>query len=84
MDKTTDEKLQSLQSQVDNLSKELYRNNFSGRQDFNKIVQFNTKLIIPKYGSLPVVCDENELVAINGILYLGLSNNRWSLVGNQS
>lgn len=84
MDKTPEEQLQILTSRIDSLEKELYRNNFSSHQDFNKTSNFTSKLIIPKLDSLPPICEINEIVGVSGILYICSSANTWALVGTQS
>jgi hypothetical protein len=79
-----------LQTQIDTLKKdlkdlteEMYRNNFSASQDFNKKSNFTTNLIIPKYNALPSTCDINEVVGVGGVLYICSSQNTWQKVGSQ-
>ena len=80
MDKTTEEKLQILQNQVDSLSQEIYRNNFSSSQDFNKFIRFNTRLKIPHYDAVPRVGEVGELIEVGGVLYICSSANVFTLV----
>lgn len=79
-----------LQTQVEKLvtdlkalNDEIYTNNFSSSQDFNKYSRFNTRLKIPHYQVLPTVCDVGELVEVGGILYIGSAVNTFSKVGAQ-
>lgn len=81
---------QDLQAQIDklnknyeDLTKEIYKNNFSASQDFNKTSNFTTRLKIPHYTSLPPICDIGELVEVGGILYIGSGINKFSKVGSQ-
>lgn len=80
MDKTTQEQLDILKSQLDSLSQEIYRNNFSSHQDFNKSSVFTTRLRIPHYDQVPPVGEVGELIEIGGILYICSSPNSFSAV----
>lgn len=82
---------QNLQKTVDTLKTELkaladefHKNNFSAHQDFQKASNFVTRLNIPKYTSLPITCETNDIVGVNGILYICQSTNIWQKVGLQS
>ena len=81
---------QNLQKDVDTLKTELkaladefHKNNFSAHQDFNKVSNFTTRLNIPKYTSLPVICETNDVIGVNGIAYICQSQNVWSKIGSQ-
>lgn len=78
------EKVRKLETDLRDLTAEVYRNNFSGSQDFNKKVSFTTSVVIPKYASLPSSCEQNEVVGVDGKLYICSSQNTWTLVGSQS
>lgn len=80
MDKTVEEKIQIMQNQLDSLTQEVYRNNFSSSQDFTKFSRFNTRLKIPHYDSVPPVCEVGELIEIGGILLICSSSNTFSIV----
>ena len=80
MDKTIEEKLQILQTQLDTLTKEVYRNNFSSHQDFNKFSNFATRIKIPHYDTLPPVGEVGELLELGGALYICSSANTFTLV----
>lgn len=80
MDKTTDEKIALLQNQIDALNQEVYRNNFSGHQDFNKTSNFTSRLKIPHYDTPPIVGEVGEIIESGGALYICSSSNNFSLV----
>lgn len=82
-----------LQAQVDklrrdleDLTNEVYANNFSASQDFNKYSRFNTRLRVPIYASAPATAEIGELYAnsTNGKLYVCTAADTWSLVGTQT
>lgn len=82
---------QDLQSQIDKLTKDLkdltdevYKNNFSSRQDFNKASNFTTRLKVPHYESLPATGEQGEIIEVGGKLYICSSTNTYSLVGTQT
>ena len=72
-----------LKKDLEALNQEVYLNNFSAHQDFNKKSNFTTNLIIPKYNILPSTCEINEVVGVGGILYICKSTNSWQKVGSQ-
>jgi len=80
MDKNTQEQLQALKNDLESLTQEVYRNNFSGSQDFNKFSRFNTRLKVPHYDFPPLVCEVGEIIESGGVLYLCSSANRFTLV----
>lgn len=84
MDKTLVEKLAIMQTQIDSLSQEIYRNNFSSHQDFNKFSNFNTRLKVPHYDQLPPIGEVGEIIESQGKLYICSANNSFSLVGGQT
>lgn len=71
------EQIDKLRKDLDDLIAEVYRNNFSASQDFNKSVAFNTKLKIPKI-SLTQQCEVGEIGESGGKLYLCSSTNVWT------
>ena len=80
MDKTTEEKIALLQNDLTALTQEVYRNNFSSSQDFNKFIRFNTRLKIPHYDTVPRVGEVGELIEVGGVLYICSSANIFSVV----
>ena len=80
MDKTTEEKIVILQQDLDALRQEVYRNNFSSSQDFNKFSRFTTRLKIPHYDAVPPVGEVGELIEVGGVLLICSSANSFSVV----
>ena len=69
---------------IESISNEVFKNNFSTRQDFNKASSFNTKLKVPHYTSLPAVAEVGEIIEYGGRLLICSSANTWQSVGSQS
>jgi hypothetical protein len=69
-----------------NLIDEVYTNNFTSSQDFNKHSRFNSRIKVPTYGTAPAVCEVGELYVNSGTgkAYVCSSANTWSLIGTQS
>lgn len=81
----------NIQSQIDEIKKdikalndEMYRNNFSSRQDFNKASSFTTKLKVPHYLSVPITGEVGEVIEVGGKLYVCSSPNTFTIVGTQT
>lgn len=80
-----------IQAQLDKLTEDLkalndevYSNNFTGHQDFNKYVNFTSRLKIPHYDILPATCEVGELIENSGKLKICSIRNTWTTVGSQS
>jgi hypothetical protein len=80
MDKTTEEQIQILRSDLAALQQEVYRNNFSSHQDFNKFSNFTTRLKVPHYDSVPPVGEVGEIIEIGGVLLICSAPNTFSFV----
>jgi len=80
MDKTIEEQIQILRDQLTTLQQEVYRNNFSSHQDFNKFSNFTTRLKIPHYDALPPVGEVGELIEVGGLLYMCSTPNSFTLI----
>ena len=80
MDKSIEEQIAILRTDLDALNQEVYRNNFSSHQDFNKTSNFTTKLKIPHYDSLPIKGEVGEILESGGLLYICSSSNTFTLV----
>jgi len=80
MDKTIEEQIQILRNDLTALQSEVYRNNFSSHQDFNKFSNFTTRLKIPHYDSVPPVGEVGEIIEVGGFLLICSSPNVFSLV----
>jgi len=73
-----------LRKQLEQLSTEVYKNNFSTRQDFNKASAFNTKLKVPSYTSVPAKCEVGEIIENNGKLLICSVADTWTIIGTQT
>lgn len=76
--------IDQLKADLKALNDEVYRNNFSASQDFNKASSFTVKLKVPHYSTLPVIGEVGEIIEVSGKLYICSMPNSWSLVGLQS
>ena len=78
--------LNQLKADLEALNAEVYTNNFTSSQDFNKFTRFNTRLKVPIFAVAPTVAEIGELYAnsANGKLYVCTSANTWTLVGAQT
>ena len=84
MDKDIQQQLKELRNDIDALNAEIYRNNFSAQQDFNKKVSFTTSLKVPHYASDPAVGEVGEIIEVGGKLKVCSSANTWTICGTQS
>jgi len=77
--------INQLKADLEALNAEVYSNNFTSSQDFNKYSRFNTRIKVPTYAVAPTVAEIGELYAnsTNGKLYVCTTANTWSLVGTQ-
>ena len=80
MDKTPEEQIAILRADLTALQQEVFRNNFSSSQDFNKFIRFNTRMKVPHYDQIPPVGEVGELIEIGGVLYICSSNNTFTIV----
>ena len=80
MDKTPEEQIIMLREEIESLKQEVYKNNFSGSQDFNKFIRFNTRMKVPHYDSIPPVGEVGEIFEAGGALYICSSPNVFTLV----
>lgn len=76
--------IDKLRKDFDDLNSEVYSNNFSSLQDFNKFSRFNNRLKVPVYGTAPATCEVGEVICVGGKLKVCSSANTWSTVGTQS
>jgi uncharacterized iron-regulated protein len=78
--------LNQLKADLEALNAEVYTNNFTSSQDFNKFTRFNTRLKVPIFAVAPTVAEIGELYAnsTNGRLFVCTAANVWSLVGTQT
>lgn len=80
MDKTPEEQLAKLRDDLTALQQEVYRNNFSSHQDFNKFSNFTTRFKIPHYDAVPPIGEVGELIEVGGTLLICSSPNSFSIV----
>ena len=80
MDKDTQEQINMLKQEIETLRQEVFRNNFSSHQDFNKFSNFTTRLKVPHYDSIPPVGEVGEIIEAGGALYICSSANTFTLV----
>lgn len=80
------ELITKMQSQIDDLSGQFYKNNFSSSQTFNKAVSFTDRLRVPVFDSAPAVGEVGDIFALtDGDLYVCINNTpTFALVGTQS
>ena len=83
---TTDlqNQLTQLRQSVETLNGEVFRGNFSSRQDFAKASNFTTLLKVPSYDTAPTSCDIGEIIEVGGKLAICSSANTFTIVGTQS
>lgn len=84
MDTDLKTQVERLTRDLNNLTQEFYRNNFSSHQDFSKFSNFKTRLKVPHYGSAPATAQVGELIEVAGILYVASAADTWTKVGLQS
>lgn len=72
--------IDQLRKDLQDLTNEVYRNNFSASQDFQKKSRFNTRITLPRYSSTPATCEVGEAYVNtgNGKLYICSSANTWT------
>jgi hypothetical protein len=78
------DQINQLRKDIEALNAEMYLNNFSTSQDFNKYSRFNTRLKVPNVTALPSTCEVSEVVVYSGKLYVCSASNTWTIVGTQS
>ena len=76
-------RITELEKNLFELNQEMYTNNWSASQDFNKYSRFNTRLKVPKYSSDPAIGEVGEIIEVGGKLKICSSTNVWTIVGVQ-
>jgi hypothetical protein len=74
----------SLRQTVENLNAEVFRGNFSARQDFSKYSNFSSTLKVPSYVTAPSKCEIGEIIEVGGKLCICSTANNFTIVGSQS
>lgn len=80
------EMITKLQAQVDDLSGQFYKNNFSSSQTFTKDITFSSRLRVPVFDSAPPIGEVGDIFALsNGELYVCTDTTpTYALVGTQA
>ena len=73
-----------LRQTVEAINAEVYRGNFSARQDFTKYSNFSSTLKVPSYVTLPLTCEVGEIAESGGKLCICAITNSWVVCGTQS
>lgn len=76
--------MEALKQNLESLQAEFYKNNFSGSQDYNKYVRFNSRLKVPHYSATPATCEVGEIREVSGKLRICSAANTWTIVGTQT
>lgn len=77
-------RIKKLEKDLKDLTQEVYRNNFTSNQDFNKFVRFNSRLKVPHYTTLPTTCEVGEICEQGGELNICTTANTWIVAGLQT
>ena len=95
MEKQVSQELQdrmaSLQSQINDLSSQFYKNNFTSTQTFIKASEFTTAVKLPIFTNLPN-CEIGNIAiyqhdygsGVRNNLVVGTAVNTWTVVGTQT
>jgi hypothetical protein len=79
----TQEQINKLQAQLNDLSSQFYKNNFSAYQAFNKASVFSTSLQVPVFTTLPS-CEVGQICVYGGKLMVASAKDTWTIAGTQS
>lgn len=84
--KELEEKIQKLETEIRDIKTQVYKNNFSATQTFNKACVFSDGLRVPSFSVAPTVAELNSIMAISGTLYIctSISPVTWTVVGTQT
>ena len=73
------DQITKLKGDVENLTANFYKNNFSSSQTFTKGVIFNTSVKLPHFTSFPSRCEVGEIIEVGGVVYLcTVANTTWN------
>ena len=59
-----------MNEELNSLSSQFYKNNFSASQVFNKDSTFTSRMRAPVFDSAPSVAEIGDLMVVGGILYI--------------
>ena len=81
--------IQRLRTDVDNLSAQFFKNNFSSSQTFSKDIICTASFQLPSYSNAPSVGVVGQLIEVSGIAYICTvagsvsSPATWTVIGTQ-
>lgn len=80
------EEITRLKAELNSVRSEVYKNNFSSTQVFNKACIFNDRLKVPVFESAPTVGEVGDIICVAAELYIctSVSPVVFTLVGSQS
>jgi hypothetical protein len=82
------DRIGKLEQDLKALNDEVYLNNFSSSQDYQKYSRFNTRLKVPHYAADPTIGDVGDIVEVSGKLKIctvaSVTAPTWTVVGTQS
>ena len=88
MPSNTQAQIDKLTRDLQELTDEVYLNNFTSSKDYNKYSRFNTRLKVPHYASNPTVGAVGDIVEVGGKLKIctvaSLTAPTWTIVGTQT
>lgn len=84
MNDNLQEQINRLRQDLSDLTNEVYQNNFTGSQDFNKYSRFNSRIKLPTLSATPATCEVGELCVVSGKVYVCSAANTWTVVGTQT
>lgn len=82
--KQLQEEVKKLRQDLKDLNDEIYANNFTSSQTFNKNIICNSVLKIPHYATAPTKADVGEIIEIAGVAYICNSANSFTKIGTQT
>lgn len=63
-----EKRIAQLEKNLQDLTDEVYRNNFTSSQDFNKYSRFNSRMKVPRYASDPSIGAVGDIIEVGGKL----------------
>jgi hypothetical protein len=70
--------INTLKRDLQDLTDEVYRTNFTAQQDFPKYSNFTTRIKIPVFATKPSTCEIGEVCSNGGKLWHCSAINTWS------
>jgi hypothetical protein len=80
--------IKNLQAQIDALTQQVNKNNFSATQDFTKYSRFKTRLQVPTLAANPTIGALGDIIFVGGKLKVctvaSATAPTWTIVGTQT